>query len=281
VATYPELAGKVAVITGAGRLQGLGAGMARRLAAEGCRLVIHDLGQVAGETAPEHGVGQMAELEQVAEQIRAAGGECVTFAGDMLVEDDVARLIAIAVETYGRLDILINNAGIGYLVGPIVEMTQENWDAVLGVNLRGCFFGMKHAARQMIAQGTGGRIVSIASQAAKSGASLMSAYASSKHGLIGLTRSAALELAKDGITVNAICPNHVPTDLGNWQRENISKMRGVASMDEYWERFRAKVPLGRPGSVEDTANACAFLCSDQAQYITGEAMNVSGGEEYH
>jgi meso-butanediol dehydrogenase/(S,S)-butanediol dehydrogenase/diacetyl reductase len=80
--------------------------------------------------------------------------------------------------------------------------------------------------------------------------------------------------------VNAICPNHVPTDLGNWQRENISKMRGV-SMDDYWERFRAKVPLGRPGTVEDTANACAFLCSDQAQYITGEAMNVSGGEEYH
>jgi len=281
VATYPELAGKVAVVTGAGRLLGLGAGMARRLAAEGCRLVIHDLGEVAGETAPEHGVGQVAELEQVAQEIRAAGGECVTFAGDMLVEDDVARLIALAIETYGRLDILINNAGIGYLVGPIVEMTQENWDAVLGVNLRGCFFGMKYAARQMIAQGTGGRIVSIASQAAKTGVGLMSAYASSKHGLIGLTRSAAMELGKDGITVNAICPNHVPTDLGNWQRVNISPMRGITSMDEYWERMRAKVPLGRAGSVADTANACAFLCSDQAQYITGEAMNVSGGEEYH
>jgi len=281
VATYPELAGKVAVVTGAGRLQGLGAGMARRLAAEGCRLVIHDLGRVAGETAPEHGVGQMAELEEVAAQIRVAGGECVTFAGDMLLEDDVARLTALAVDTYGSLDILINNAGIGYLVGPIVEMTQENWDAVLGVNLRGCFFGMKYAARQMIAQGTGGRIVSIASQAAKTGVSLMSAYTSSKHGLIGLTRSAALELGKDGITVNAICPNHVPTDLGNWQRVNISAMRGLVSMDEYWERMRAKVPLGRPGAVEDTANACAFLCSDQAKYITGEAMNVSGGEEYH
>ena len=281
MATYPELAGKVAVVTGAGRLQGLGAGMARRLAAEGCRLVIHDLGRVAGETAPEHGVGQMAELEEVAAQIRVAGGECVTFAGDMLLEDDVARLTALAVDTYGSLDILINNAGIGYLVGPIVEMTQENWDAVLGVNLRGCFFGMKYAARQMIAQGTGGRIVSIASQAAKTGVSLMSAYTSSKHGLIGLTRSAALELGKDGITVNAICPNHVPTDLGNWQRVNISAMRGLVSMDEYWERMRAKVPLGRPGAVEDTANACAFLCSDQAKYITGEAMNVSGGEEYH
>jgi meso-butanediol dehydrogenase/(S,S)-butanediol dehydrogenase/diacetyl reductase len=186
-----------------------------------------------------------------------------------------------AVQTFGRLDILINNAGIGYLVGPIVEMTQENWDAVLGVNLRGCFFAMKYAGRQMIAQGGGGRIVSIASQAAKTGVSLMSAYTASKHGLIGLTRSAALELAKNGVTVNAICPNHVPTDLGDWQRENISKMRGVTSMDQYWERFRERVPLGRPGAVEDTAAACAFLCSDQAKYITGEAMNVSGGEEYH
>jgi NAD(P)-dependent dehydrogenase (short-subunit alcohol dehydrogenase family) len=151
---------------------------------------------------------------------------------------------------------------------------------VLGVNLRGCFFGMKYAAAAMIAQGQGGRIVSIASQAAKSGVSLMSAYVASKHGLIGLTRSAALELGKDGITVNAICPNHVPTDLGNWQRENLSRQRGV-SMDEYWERFRLRVPLGRPGTTEDTADACAFLCSDQAKYITGEAMNVSGGEEYH
>jgi meso-butanediol dehydrogenase/(S,S)-butanediol dehydrogenase/diacetyl reductase len=280
MACYPELAGKVAVVTGAGRVHGLGAAMARRLAEEGCRVVIHDLGATSGEIAPEHGVGQVAELEQVAQQIRSAGAECATFTGDMMVEDDVRRLIAAAVETYGRLDILINNAGIGYLVGPIVEMTQEKWDAVLNVNLRGCFFGMKHAAAQMIAQGQGGRIISIASQAGKSGTSLMSAYTASKHGLIGLTRSAALELGKDGITVNAICPNHVPTDLGNWQRENISRQRGV-TMDQYWERFRLRVPLGRPGAVEDTANACAFLCSDQAQYITAEAMNVSGGEEYH
>ena len=238
------------------------------------------MGAASGEIAPEHGVGQAAELELVADRVRATGAECVTFTGDMLVEDDVRRMIAAAVETYGRLDILINNAGIGFLVGSIVEMTQEKWDAVLGVNLRGCFFAMKHAAIQMIAQGQGGRIVSVASQAAKSGVSLMSAYSASKHGLIGLTRSAALELAKEGVTVNAVCPNHVQTDLGDWQRETLSKRRGV-TMDEYWERFRLRVPLGRPGTVSDTAKACAFLCSDEASYITGEAMNVSGGEEYH
>jgi NAD(P)-dependent dehydrogenase (short-subunit alcohol dehydrogenase family) len=278
---YPELAGKVAAVTGAGRMKGLGAAMARRLAEEGCRIVIHDLGHTEGELAPAHGVGLAEELQQVAQSIRDAGGECDTYTGDMMVEADVKGLIDHAVKTYGRLDIMVNNAGIGYLAGPLVEMTQEKWDAVLGVNLRGCFFGMKHAAAQMIAQGNGGRIISIASQAAKSGHALMSAYVASKHGLVGLTRTAAIELGGHGITVNAICPNHVPTDLGNWQRENISRQRGITSMDEYWERFRARVPLQRPGSPEDTANACAFLCSDQGSYMTGEAMNVSGGEEYH
>ena len=277
---YPELAGKVAVVTGAGRDLGLGAAIARRLGEEGCRLVIHDLGRTFGDIAPEHGVGNADELDAIAKEIGATGVECSTFIGDMLVEQDVRSLIDFAVQTYGRIDILINNAGIGYLIGPVVEMTQEKWDAVLGGNLRGCFFAMKFAAARMIAQGEGGRIVSIASQAAKSGFGSMSAYVASKHGLLGLTRSAAIELGKDGVTVNAVCPNHVPTDLGNWQRETLSRQRGV-SMDEYWKTLRARVPLGRPGSAQDTANACAFLCSDQAQYITGEAMNVSGGEEYH
>jgi meso-butanediol dehydrogenase/(S,S)-butanediol dehydrogenase/diacetyl reductase len=285
MATYPELQGKVAIVTGAGREQGLGAAMARRLAAEGCRVVIHDLGRTRGEVAPEHGVGQADEMEAVAASIRDAGGQCATFAGDMMVEDEVRAMVAFAVETYGRLDILVNNAGIGFLVGPVTEFSQENWDAVLGVNLRGCFFGIKHAAAQMMTQGAqgdwgSGRIVSIASQAAKSGVGLMSAYTASKHALVGLTRSAAVELGPHGITVNAICPNHVPTGLGNWQRENLSRQRGI-SMEQYWERFRARNPIGRPGRVEDTANACAFLCSSMADYITGEAMNVSGGEEYH
>ncbi len=280
MASFPDLAGKVAIVTGAGRQGGLGAGIAARLAAEGVRVLIHDLGQTKGATAPEHGVGKVEELEAIAAQIRAAGGECVTYTGDMMIEDDVRGMVEAAVAQWGRLDIMINNAGVGYLVAPVTEMTQENWDAVLGVNLRGCFFGIKHAAAQMLKQGGPGRIVSIASQAAKSGVGLMSAYTASKHGLVGLTRSAAIELGPKGITVNAVCPNHVATPLGNWQRENISKMRGV-SMDEYWERFKAKNPIGVPGKVEDSANAVAFLCSDAAAYITGEAMNVSGGEEMH
>ncbi|MEQ8735755.1 MAG: SDR family NAD(P)-dependent oxidoreductase [Rhodospirillaceae bacterium] len=275
-----DLKDKVAIITGAGRPQGLGEAMAVRLAQEGCKVVIHDIGQVKGDIAPKHGVGTSDEIDQVVDGINATGGDAVGYAADMLVESEVEGLIAFAVKTYGRLDILVNNAGIGYLFGPLIEMTQEQWDAVLGVNLRGCFFGIKHAAKQMIKQGNGGRIINIASQAAKSGFGNTAAYTSSKHGLVGLTRVAGIELASHKITVNAICPNHVTTGLGAWQNDFMSKAQGKTE-EEYLDGMRARIPMGRVGLVKDIANACAFLCSDQADYITAESMNVSGGEEYH
>jgi len=282
---YPELAGKVAIVTGAGRPAGLGQGIARRLASEGARVVVHDLGRVKGEAAPSHGVGVEDDMAAVAAEIRAAGGEATTFAADLMVEAEVEALVAYAVEAYGRLDILVNNAGIGYLFSPLTEQTQEQWDAVLGVNLRGAFFGIKHAVRQMLRQvpheGWGaGRIVSIASQAGKSGFARAGSYTASKHGLVGLTRSAATEFGPHGINVNAVCPNHVTTGLGAWQNEYNARARGQ-SLDELMAVRLSKIPLGRVGLVEDTANACAFLCSNQANYITGEAMNVSGGEEMH
>jgi meso-butanediol dehydrogenase/(S,S)-butanediol dehydrogenase/diacetyl reductase len=275
-----NLSGKVAIVTGAGRRKGLGEAMARRLAAEGCAVVVHDIGRTKGDIAPQHGVGQAAELEAIVGDLVAGGAKAAGFQADMLVEADVAAMVAFAVDRFGRLDILVNNAGIGYLFGPLIDMTQEHWDAVLGVNLRGCFFGIKHAARQMMKQGNGGSIVNIASQAAKGGSARTAAYTSSKHGLVGLTRVAATELAPHQIRVNALCPNHVTTGLGSWQNEYMSKARGL-TLDAYLDDRRSKIPLGRLGLVEDTAKACAFLCSEQASYITGEAMNVSGGEQYH
>jgi meso-butanediol dehydrogenase/(S,S)-butanediol dehydrogenase/diacetyl reductase len=217
--------------------------------------------------------------------IRANGGDATMFAADMRIESDVEALIGHSVSTYGRLDILVNNAGVGFMFGPILELTEERWNTVLDVNLRGSFFAIKFAARQMVVQGLqdgwgGGRIVSIASKAGKSASALTSAYSASKHGLIGLTRAAALEFGQHKITVNAICPNHVTTQLGAWQNAFMSASRGQ-TLEEYMAAKRGRIPLGRPGLVEDTANACAFLCSSQASYITGEAMNVSGGEEYH
>lgn len=279
---YPDLAGKVAIVTGAGRRQGLGEAIARKLAADGARLVIHDLGHTAGAMAPAHGVGAAEELESVAAEIRADGGEATTFAADMREEAEVAALVAHAVATYERVDILVNNAGVGYLFGPLVDATQEQWDTVLNVNLRGAFFAIKHAARVMLAQelqdGWGrGRIVSVASKAAKVGSALTSSYVASKHGLVGLTRAAAVEFGPEQITVNAVCPNHVTTGLGAWQNEFMAAKRGQ-TLEEYMAAMRGRIPLGRVGEVADTANACAFLCSGQARYITGEAMNVSGGE---
>lgn len=282
---YPDLAGKVAIITGSGRRGGLGEAMAKRLAAEEAKVIVHDLGRPKGEAAPTHGVGTEDEMAGIVGDIRTVGGEATMFAADMRVEAEVEALVGYAVATYGRLDILVNNAGVGFMFGPLVDMTAERWNTVLDVNLRGAFFAMKHAARQMIAQGPqgdwgGGRIISIGSRASKSGGMLTQAYTASKHALVGLTRSAALEFGPHRINVNAICPNHVTTKLGAWQNEFMSTARGQ-TLDEYLAAMRGRIPLGRVGLVEDTANACAFLCSGQANYITGEAMNVSGGEEYH
>jgi len=282
---YPDLEGKVAVVTGSGRHKGLGEAIARKLASDGVKLVIHDLGAANGDLAPEHGVGASDEMAEVAEGIRAINPDVTAFQADMREEAQVEALIAHAVKTYGKLDILVNNAGVGYLFGPLVDATQDMWDTVINVNLRGAFFAMKHAIRQMQTQeieaGWGrGRVVSVGSRGSKSGSALTSSYIASKHGLVGLTRSAAIEYGGEQITVNAVCPNHVTTGLGSWQNEYMAEKRGQ-SVEDYLAAMRDRIPLGRVGEVEDTANACAFLCSGQARYITGEAMNVSGGEEMH
>lgn len=275
-----NLENKVAVITGSGRDKGIGQAIAFRLAKEKCKIVVHDIGKTKGEIAPKHGVGIQEEVLQTVNKINNMGGNASGFTADMLIEEEVKGLIDFTVRTYGKIDILVNNAGIGYLFGPLIETSQENWDAVLGVNLRGCFFGIKYAAKEMIKQGEGGRIINIASQAAKSGFSHTAAYTSSKHGLIGLTRVAALELAEHEITVNAICPNHITTGLGAWQNSFMSNAQGK-SEKEYLNDMRSRIPLGRVGRVEDIANTCAFICAEESNYITAEAINVSGGEEYH
>ena len=163
---------------------------------------------------------------------------------------------------------------------PILEMEPEEWDTVQGVNLRGAFLGVKYAAAQMVKQGRGGKIINIGSQASKSAFAGAVAYTATKHGMSGLTRVAAMELGEHNINVNQICPNHVTTGLGAWQNEHFSEASGKG-YEKYMADMRDRIPLGRPGLQEDIAKACAFLASGEAQYITGEAMNVSGGEEYH
>jgi meso-butanediol dehydrogenase/(S,S)-butanediol dehydrogenase/diacetyl reductase len=277
-----RLQGKVAVITGAGRKRGLGEAIARKFAAEGAAVVITDIGAPSGPHLSADNIGTTAEMEEVAAALRAAtGGAVHTMTCDVRREDDVRRVVADTVARLGRLDIVVNNAGVGYIMKPLTEFTVEEWDLVLDVNLRGPFLFLKHAGAAMIAAGRGGRFINIASQAAKSGAPALIAYSSSKHGMIGLTRTAAIELAPHGITVNAVCPNHVTTGLGAKQNEFRGQKIGAKTKEEVIAFRTAKIPLGRVGLPEDTANACAFLASDEASYITGEAMNVSGGEEMH
>ena len=275
------LEGRVAIVTGAGRHGGLGEGIARRLGQEGCLVVLADLGRIQGDLFPEHGVATTEEMQEVASEIRrATGTEVETVACDVRSEPAVEAMVGKTVERFGQVDILVNNAGVGYLMKQVVEMPVEEWETVLDVNLKGMFLCTKHVAAAMIESGRGGRILNIASQAAKTGFPFASAYTASKHGVVGFTRSAAIELGAHGITVNAVCPNHVTTGLGSWQNAHFSKILGL-SLDEYLASMRSRIPLGRVGTPGDIASACAWLASDQAAYITGEALNVSGGEEYH
>lgn len=276
-----RFSGKTAVITGSGRRRGLGEAIALRLAQEGANIVLSDIGKARdAATSAEH-VGEMDEMAAIAADISAMGVGVTMKACDVRIPSEVEALADHAVATFGALDIWVNNAGIGYIMKPFLEVTEADWDAVLDVNLKGCFLGMQSAARRMIAAGKGGRIINIASQAAKSGFPHAQAYTSSKHGLVGLARSAAIELGPHGITVNNVCPNHVTTGLGAWQNEYFSKVVGAANVEEYLKAMANRIPLKRPGLPEDTAKAVAFLCSDEAAYITAESMNVSGGEEPH
>ena len=165
---------------------------------------------------------------------------------------------------------------------PLLDVqTADDWDAVIAVNLSGAFYCTQAAARNMVERGNGGRIINIASQAAKSGFTHLVAYVASKHGMIGLTRASAVELGRNGITVNAVCPNHVTTSLGARQNEYFSKLQGFETVDKYLANMSARNPMGRPGRPSDTAAACLWLASEEACYVTGEALNVSGGEEMH
>lgn len=276
----PSLRGKVALVTGAARVGGLGRAIAARLAADGAAVMLTDIGAASGSHFAAAHVGTSIELDGAVGELRQRGLQVSGMVLDVRDETGWQQAVAETVRQFGRLDVLVNNAGIGYLMQLVTELTWSDWETVLAVNLGGPFLGTKHAATQMIAQGGGGRIINIASQAAKSGFPYAAAYTSSKHGLIGLTRATAVELGPHGITVNAVCPNHVTTGLGAWQNEFFAKKLGL-TLDEYLASMRNRIPLGRPGLPDDTAAACAWLASDDAQYVTGEALNVSGGEEMH
>ena len=266
---------KVAVCTGSGRPGGMGEAILRRLGKEGYRLVVTDV----DGSGTSH-LAQPDEMASVAESLGSHGADVLSHACDVRSAESVKELFNAVMGHFGRVDVLINNAGIGFVMKDTREVSPDEWNLVIDVTLSGVFHCTQAAAAHMEAAGHGGRIINIASQAAKSGFPHMAPYCAAKHGVIGLTRTAAIDYGAAGITVNAVCPNHVTTGLGSAQNSYFSAFRGLTEA-AYLEEMAARIPLQRIGQAADTAAMCAFLASDDASFITGEAINVSGGEEMH
>lgn len=240
------LAGRAALVTGAGA--GIGLAIARRLAEAGAGVALLDL----------RGAAEAAAL------IAAEGGRAIAIAGDVSRDADAAGAVARAREEFGRLDILVNNAGIASL-RPFLETTPEEFRRTLDVNVTGAFLLSQAAARIMMAQG-GGRIVNIASISGQRAGAGRTAYGTSKAALIQLTRQMALELAAHAITVNAVAPGPVETEMAKLMHDRKTR-----------EGYLRMVPLGRYGTPEEIAEAVLFLASDRAGYITGHVLDVDGG----
>ena len=278
-----RLSGRVAMITGCGGERGVGRAIAQRLAADGADLVLTDVAPTGTRVVTSKPVSQWGGLEAVAAEIRAAGQRAVTAILDIRSNRQIHDVIAKALETYGRIDILVNNSAAppGADRVPVVELSEEDWDSVLDVNLKGTFLVSKAVATEMIRQKIRGRIISIASDKAKVGSPNLAAYCASKFGLVGFTQAFAMELAPAGITVNAICPGAIDTERVDYFGRREDGSYDEAKRIERIRQLGAAVPLGRLTTPQDVAEVAAFLASDAAGYITGQAINVSGGTIMH
>jgi NAD(P)-dependent dehydrogenase (short-subunit alcohol dehydrogenase family) len=248
------LEGKVALVTGGA--SGIGRATALVMAREGARVAVTDRAE--------------ANAAETVSLINAAGGQAIAIGGDVTREADVTAIIARTVAAYGRIDCAFNNAGIApRAVGPVGqrthELSQAAFDKMLAVNLTGVFLCLKHEIAQMLAQGGGGAIVNTASIAGLIGLATSAHYVAAKHGVVGLTKSAAIEYAQDGIRVNCVNPGYIATPM---TKETI---------EERGEEILAKVPMRRMGVPDEIAEAVAWMCSNKASFMTGAAHVVDGG----
>ena len=241
-----RLQGKTAIVTGAGR--GLGKGIAQKLAQEGANVVVCDI------------------LEEIAcqfvQELAQQGVKAIMAAGNIANLQEVEALYEKAIKSFGKVDIVVNNAGVNR-DAMLHKMTNEQWDTVINVNLKGTFYMTREAAKRMRQQESG-RIINIASMSWLGNVGQCN-YAASKAGVVGLTKTAARELARKNITCNAICPGFIDTDM----------TRGVP--EKVWDLMIGKIPAGRAGTPADVGNLVAFLASDEAAYINGQIIDVSGG----
>ena len=246
-----KLQDKVAIITGSRR--GIGKGIALAFAKEGCKVVISDY-------------VEDKDGKKTVEEIKRLGSDAIFVKADVSKEKDVKNLVGKAVKKFGKLSIMVNNAGI-VSFGTADTLAEKDWDKVINVNLKGVFFGTKYAAKQMLKQGKGGRIINISSIAGLVGFPGISAYCASKGGVTEFTREAALDYASKGITVNAIDPGVIVTDMTKDMIENKETNKNLLE----------NTPVGRFGKPEDIGNAAVFLALDESSFITGHNLVVDGG----
>lgn len=265
---------RVALVTGCGRPLGIGGATARVLAQRGFTIVVSDVelhGVPDAVTAPkpDHAHG----LESVVDEIRSLGGECTAVLGDVRSEADSRRMVDDVITQHGRVDVLVNAAGApqGPEFGDIESVSLEAWSTVLDINLTGTFLMCRSVIPHMRSNGWG-RIINVSSLAGRTGYARQAAYSASKAGVLGLTRSLAVDVARDAITVNAVCPGWIRTS-----RTYSSARRVGEDVEKELSRRADRVPVGALGSGDDVANTIAFFTAEESAYITGQAHNVDGG----
>jgi NAD(P)-dependent dehydrogenase (short-subunit alcohol dehydrogenase family) len=246
-----ELEGKVALVTGG--TSGIGRDTAVLFAKAGAKVV------VAGR--------REREGEETVELVRAAGGDGLFVKTDVSKATEVDALVQKTVERFGRLDVAFNNAGIEGVFAPIIRQSEEDWDRTIAINLKGVWLCLKYEIRQMLKQGGGGAIVNMASIIGLVGSAGVAAYSASKHGVIGLTKTAALENAKSGIRINAVCPGFTETPMADRTLRAPAVRQYVLSCH----------PIGRLGKPAEIAEAVVWMCSDRASFMTGQSLVLDGG----
>ena len=280
------LEGKVALVTGAGGMRGVGRATVMKLAGLGADIALSDVHRETEDLPPAEVRNSWRGIDAVKEEVEAEGRSAFPVYCDLGDSAQIERMVDQVMDHYGRIDVLVNNARaiIGRDKVPVTELEQEVWEHFLRINTTAPFLLTKEVGRRMIEAGNGGRIVNIASNASKQASATGAAYSASKFAVLGLTQASALDLAPYGITVNAVCPGPINTDrMSYWERDQAAE-RGMSQ-----EEFRSQIvqagaqssPLGRIAEPQDVANVVAFLASDDASFITGQAYNVNGGLLFH